>query len=89
MLVADVAGCYLDANRAATALLCYTAEELSGMAVANVTIHGTGWTAAEYSRFVHEGTWPRRTRRVDRTEPARDLPALHHPVSLLPGVMMR
>lgn len=57
ILVADGIGRYLDANQAAAALLGYRREELLSMRVADVVAPGVGWAAAEYGRFLQEGTW--------------------------------
>ena len=57
ILVADAAGRYLDANRAATELLGYAREEIRQLGVADVVAAGPDWAAAEYERFLDEGSW--------------------------------
>ncbi|HWE63553.1 MAG TPA: ATP-binding protein [Chloroflexota bacterium] len=57
ILVADESGRYLDANHAAATLLGYTPEELLSMCVADVVAPGAAWAAAEYDRYLHDGTW--------------------------------
>ena len=57
ILVADAHARYLDANPAAEVLLGYSRDELIGMGVADVVAGESGWTEAEYARFMADGSW--------------------------------
>ena len=57
VLVADADGRYVEANRAACALLDHTREELLSMSVSDVTAHPREWSESEFERFSGDGYW--------------------------------
>src|SRR5579884_2092691 len=57
ILVADAHARYVDANRAASALLGYSREELLHMGIADVAASGRLWTEVEFNRFLQAGYW--------------------------------
>ncbi|MEX2237379.1 MAG: response regulator [Dehalococcoidia bacterium] len=57
VLVADRRGRYIDANRAATALLGYSRDEFLQLSVADICSRGSGWATEEYEAFLKRGRW--------------------------------